>query len=198
MFPLCCLRRIRTRPYGSCGQIPASRLLAYTKILQESLLRIPHAANRRIEAELCVVRLCELTADDYDTLSGRGAALEEKLARPGSDVALDDQLYQEPQAAPVAVPMGKFAMYPDWQPDADFIRLAALWGVALREPVTTEELASFIAYWQAEGKVFHHVQWQQKLARSLQIGRASNGGLPKRDVNTVSEPDSQIPPGFRG
>lgn len=30
-------------------------------------------------------------------------ALEEKLARPGSDVALDDQLYQEPQAAPVAV-----------------------------------------------------------------------------------------------
>ncbi len=66
-------------------------------------------------------------------------ALEEKLARPGSDVALDDQLYQEPQAAPVAVPMGKFAMYPDWQPDADFIRLAALWGVALREPVTTEE-----------------------------------------------------------
>ena len=81
-------------------------------------------------------------------------ALEEKLARPGSDVALDDQLYQEPQAAPVAVPMGKFAMYPDWQPDADFIRLAALWGVALREPVTTEELASFIAYWQAEGKVF--------------------------------------------
>lgn len=65
-------------------------------------------------------------------------ALEEKLARPGSDVALDDQLYQEPQAAPVAVPMGKFAMYPDWQPDADFIRLAALWGVALRAPVTTE------------------------------------------------------------
>lgn len=60
------------------------------------------------------------------------------------------------------------------------------------------ELTSFIAYWQAEGKVFHHVQWQQKLARSLQIGRASNGGLPKRDVNTVSEPDSQIPPGFRG
>lgn len=81
-------------------------------------------------------------------------ALEEKLARPGSDVALDDQLYQEPQAAPVAVPMGKFAMYPDWQPDADFIRLAALWGVALREPVTTEELTSFIAYWQAKVKSF--------------------------------------------
>ena len=53
-------------------------------------------------------------------------------------------------------------------------------GVALREPVTTEELASFIAYWQAEGKSLSPLQWQQKLARSLQIGRASNGGLPKR------------------
>lgn len=63
-----------------CQQVPASRLLAYTKILQESLLHIPHAANRRIEAELCVVRLCELNADDYDTLSGRVDALEEKLA----------------------------------------------------------------------------------------------------------------------
>ena len=61
-------------------------------------------------------------------------ALEEKLSRPGSDVTLDAQFYEEPQAAPVAVPMGKFAMYADWQPDADFQRQAALWGVALREP----------------------------------------------------------------
>ncbi len=61
-----------------------------------------------------------------------------------------------------------------------------------------EELAAFVAYWQAEGKVFHHVQWQQKLARSVQISRASNGGQPKRDVNSVSEPDSHIPRGFRG
>lgn len=38
-------------------------------------------------------------------------ALEEKLSRPGSDVTLDDQFYEEPQTAPVAVPMGKFAMY---------------------------------------------------------------------------------------
>ena len=125
-------------------------------------------------------------------------ALEEKLARPGSDKALADLLYQEPQTATVAVPKGKYAMCPDWRPDADFTRQAALWGVALREPATAEELACYIAYWQAAGQVFHHVQWQQKLARSLQIGRASNGGLAKRDVNTVSEPDSQIPPGFRG
>lgn len=103
-------------------------------------------------------------------------ALEEKLARPGSDITLDAQFYDEPQPSPVAIPLGKFAMYPDWQPDADFQRQAALWGVALKEPVTAEELASFVAYWHAEGKVFHHVQWQQKLARSVQISRSSNGG----------------------
>lgn len=125
-------------------------------------------------------------------------ALEAQLSRPASDIALDAQFYEEPSAAPVNVPMGKFAMYAGWQPDADFQRLAALWGIALAQPVTPEELASFVAYWQAEGKVFHHVQWQQKLARSLQIGRASQNGAAKRDINTLSEPDSQIPPGFRG
>ena len=124
--------------------------------------------------------------------------LEAKLSRPNSDIALDAQFFDEPTTAPVAVPMGKFPMYADWQPDADFQRLAALWGIALSQPVTPEELAAFVAYWQAEGKVFHHVQWQQKLARSVQIGRASNGGQPRRDVNAISEPDNHIPRGFRG
>ena len=124
--------------------------------------------------------------------------LEAKLSRPDSDIALDAQFFDEPTEAPVAVPIGKFPMYADWQPDADFQRLAALWGIALSQPVTPEELAAFVAYWQAEGKVFHHVQWQQKLARSVQIGRASNGGQPRRDVNAISEPDNHIPRGFRG
>lgn len=125
-------------------------------------------------------------------------ALESRLARPASDITLDNQFYEEPAATPVNVPMGKFAMYAAWQPDADFQRLAALWGIALDQPVAPEELAAFIAYWQAEGKVFHHVQWQQKLARSIQINRANQGGAAKRDINAISQPDSQIPPGFRG
>ncbi|MCD8357236.1 MAG: DNA polymerase III subunit gamma/tau [Clostridia bacterium] len=78
-----------------CEQIPASRLLAYTNILQEALVRMPHAANRRIEAELCVVRLCQLHADDYDTLSGRVEALEEKIAHG---------LVTAPAAVPMAAP----------------------------------------------------------------------------------------------
>ncbi|MGL4428560.1 MAG: primosomal protein DnaT [Silvania sp.] len=123
---------------------------------------------------------------------------EARLTRPASDVALDTKFFDEPTNMPVAVPMGKFAMYAGWQPDADFQRQAALWGIALTQPVAPEELAAFTAYWQAEGKVFHHVQWQQKLARSVQINRASSGGQQKRDVNSFSEPDKQIPNGFRG
>lgn len=124
--------------------------------------------------------------------------IESRLARPASDVALDSQFFEEPNSAPVAVPMGKFAMYAGWQPDPDFQRLAGLWGIALTKPVTPEELAAFVAYWQAEGKVFHHVQWQQKLARSIQINRSGSGGQPKRDINAFSQPDSHIPQGFRG
>lgn len=124
--------------------------------------------------------------------------IEARLARPTSDVTLDTQFFDEPTSAPVSVPMGKFAMYSGWQPDPDFQRQAALWGIALTQPVAPEELAAFTAYWQAEGKVFHHIQWQQKLARSVQIGRASNGGQPRRDVNAISEPDNHIPRGFRG
>lgn len=124
--------------------------------------------------------------------------IEARLSRPASDVTLDTQLYEEPTSAPIAIPMGKFPMYDGWQPDADFQRLAALWGIALTQPVTPEELASFVAYWQAEGKVFHHVQWQQKLARSLQTGRGNHNGLSRRDINAISEPDNVIPPGFRG
>lgn len=127
-------------------------------------------------------------------------ALEKQLAAPRSDVALEAQFFDEGNdvAQPVPVPMGKFAMYPGWQPDSDFQRQAAIWGVALSEPVTAAELAAFVAYWQAEGRLFHHVQWQQKLARSVQMNRAANGGQPKRDITQISNTDYDIPDGFRG
>lgn len=124
-------------------------------------------------------------------------ALEESLKQPASDVALDQQLFYDATPQPHVAPPGKFAMYAGWQPDSDFLRMATLWGVALTSPVTPEELASFVAYWQAEGKVFHHVQWQQKLARSLQIGRGTHSGRPN-DINQLPRPDYTVPKGFRG
>ncbi|EPR9140274.1 DnaT-like ssDNA-binding domain-containing protein [Cronobacter sakazakii] len=94
--------------------------------------------------------------------------------------------------------MGKFAISPDWKPDPDFRKQAAIWGIPLTKEVTPQELASFIDFWQAEGKAFHHTQWQQKLARSVQQSRNRVNGRIGRDVNAIPEPEDEIPPGFRG
>ena len=65
-------------------------------------------------------------------------------------------------------PFGKFRMFEDWKPTADFARQANLWGMPIKAGINIEaELSSFIAYWQAEGKVFHQIQWEQKFARHL-------------------------------
>lgn len=65
-------------------------------------------------------------------------------------------------------PFGKFQMHQNWKPSIDFERQAVLWGMPLKAGINFEaELSSFIAYWQAEGKVFHQIQWEQKLARHL-------------------------------
>ncbi len=126
-------------------------------------------------------------------------AAESALQRP-TDVALDDQFFDQQDVSPVSlrIPAGKFPMFSGWQPDPDFLRQAAIWGIALGEPVTDEELASFVSYWQAEGRTFHHIQWQQKLARSLQAGRVNKSPQTRRDSTQVAEPDRQIPNGFRG
>lgn len=72
---------------------------------------------------------------------------------------------------------GKFVMTGHWQPDPDFSRKAAQWGVILNEPYRPEELAEFITYWQAEGKAKHHAQWEMAFARSIHQQRMkTNGG----------------------
>lgn len=94
---------------------------------------------------------------------------------------------------------GKFQMRDNWKPDPQFIQRAALWGITLKTEITPFELADFITYWKAEGKAFHHDQWQQKLARSVQQSRARPAARqPQRDINAVPEPDRAIPEGFRG
>ncbi|HBL6038418.1 TPA: Pyocin large subunit [Enterobacter hormaechei] len=94
---------------------------------------------------------------------------------------------------------GKFQMHDNWKPDPQFIQRAALWGITLKTDITPFELAEFITYWKAEGKAFHHDQWQQKLARSVQQSRTRPvAQQQRRDINDVPEPDKAIPQGFRG
>ena len=59
--------------------IAASTLIAWSRILQESMGRLRTAANRRVEAELTMVRLCTMGGEAYDSLTGRVEALEEKV-----------------------------------------------------------------------------------------------------------------------
>lgn len=93
---------------------------------------------------------------------------------------------------------GKFQMHDNWKPDQQFTRRASQWGINLKAEITPFELADFITYWKAEGKAFHHDQWQQKLARSVQQSRARPAAQQRRDINDVPEPDKAIPQGFRG
>lgn len=62
-----------------CDGLAASTLLAWSRGIGSSLDRMRSASNRRIEAELCAVRLCTMGAEQYDSLGGRIEAIEEKL-----------------------------------------------------------------------------------------------------------------------
>ncbi len=172
------------------------KILTSTLIGLEAFSQDPRQALQQAENGTLAV-LDNYAPVLYAVTPERMAHLLALEAAQPSDVTLDDSLYDDLPAT-LPTPVGKFAMYSGWQPDADFQRQAAIWGVALSEPVTPAELASFTAYWQAESRLFHHVQWQQKLARSVQMNRVANGGQPKRDMMQISNTDYNIPDGFRG
>ncbi|WP_223271284.1 DnaT-like ssDNA-binding domain-containing protein [Buttiauxella sp. B2] len=92
---------------------------------------------------------------------------------------------RQPSAGGTGI-VGKFTMFEGWRPDDDFLLKAAQWGLVLTEPPPETVLAEFITYWQAEGKVFHHVQWEQKFAQALKRnqGRYKQTG-DKRDETNI-------------
>lgn len=85
---------------------------------------------------------------------------------------------------------GKFAMHEHWIPSDDFIRLSSLQGINLDRQPTPQELAEFRVYWMAEGKAFHHAQWEQKLARRLQISRQNKLTSPENNVPHWNSPEA--------
>lgn len=88
-------------------------------------------------------------------------------------------------------PIGKFTMTDEWLPTTDFRQRAALWGIALPDPVyLPTELAEFAAYWKAEQKVFAQIQWEQKFARHIDLVRAKKKPETGGDnhAGTKSEP----------
>lgn len=99
-------------------------------------------------------------------------------------------------------PIGKFQIRSNWQPGPDFIRLAGLWGINLGDGpgYTAEELQQFRDYWTCEGKAKHQQQWEQTFAQSLRTSRKRQQSPSSRKPAAlgISQPDTTIPPGFRG
>ena len=74
--------------------VAASTLIAWSNILQQSQSRLKSVANRRVEAELTIVRLCNMGGESYDTLTGRVEALEKSLQ---SGIVVSKQSIPEPE-----------------------------------------------------------------------------------------------------
>ncbi|MCM7841088.1 MULTISPECIES: DnaT-like ssDNA-binding domain-containing protein [Enterobacteriaceae] len=120
-----------------------------------------------------VINESSLTDTDTDT--------EGKVITPSLSEREDKNLVQPHQDEPqkprylegLDEPIGKFTMTSAWLPSRDFRQRAAMWGIALPEPVYhPTELAEFASYWESEGKVFTQVQWEQKFARHIVLVRS--------------------------
>ncbi len=147
--------------------------------------------------------------------NGRSTGVEAPLQQEGDenstnkDTDTDTDLKENPEREEreqnkYFPPFGKFPITNDWIPGADFVGQAALWGINLgeRPGYTAVELQQFRDYWQCEGKVKHHIQWEQTFASSLRTSRAKAAaqakGQRRQPALRVSTPDTEIPPGFRG
>ncbi|HIB9936281.1 TPA: DnaT-like ssDNA-binding domain-containing protein [Escherichia coli] len=86
--------------------------------------------------------------------------------------------------------LGKFVMHEQWRPSDDFLRKSSLQGIYLDSLPTAQELAEFRIYWMAEGKAYHQAQWEQKLARRLQISRQKQSTLPDNNVPHWNSPEA--------
>ncbi|EIF9138202.1 helix-turn-helix domain-containing protein [Escherichia coli] len=86
--------------------------------------------------------------------------------------------------------LGKFVMHEQWQPSDDFLRKSSLQGIYLDSLPTAQELAEFRIYWMAEGKAYHQAQWEQKLARRMQISRQKQSTLPDNNVPHWNSPEA--------
>jgi len=89
-----------------CRGVSPTRLIFMASQLQNTAAALPLSTNRRTDAELCLMRLCdESLCGDVTALAARLARLEEGAARPA----------REP-AAPPPVPSGRAGPVPP-QPD---------------------------------------------------------------------------------
>ncbi|MCD8161715.1 MAG: DNA polymerase III subunit gamma/tau, partial [Clostridiales bacterium] len=88
------------------GGFSAQRLLYLLSLLQDTLSNLKNSANRRTDAELCLIRMCDTRLEDSPAaLSARIARLEAALAAGGgAAVSAPAEPVSEPQPAVQARP----------------------------------------------------------------------------------------------
>ena len=101
-------------------KFPPQRLLQILRTLQSTLPDLARSANRRTDAELCLIRLCDERLDDSMAgLAARIARLEERLAQgiPAAAPAAPAQPVVQAAPAPTAAPVGSAPSAPPRQQD---------------------------------------------------------------------------------
>ena len=99
-------------------QLTAQRLLQMLTVLQAATADLARSVNRRTDAELCLIRLCDESLDgSFAGLAARVAQLEERLAKgvPVQAAPVQSIPAPQPKQAPKAVPQPPVYDAPPWE-----------------------------------------------------------------------------------
>ncbi|WP_242507328.1 DnaT-like ssDNA-binding domain-containing protein [Serratia liquefaciens] len=136
------------------------------------------SAKRRAQDAARKRNVRKMSASQTDKMTTREEKRREDLKdKPHSNARAKDSPPGDPPKEPPPFPMngnnfGKFQMFKCWIPGQDFVQSAALWGRPIGVGYSPPELAEFVTFWIAEGKVFQQAQWEQKFAQSIVKRRA--------------------------
>lgn len=136
------------------------------------------SAKRRAQDAARKRSVRKMSASDADKMKTREEKRREDLKdKPHSNAREKNQPKPAEPEPPPPFPLngnnfGKFLMFKGWVPGDDFVKSAALWGRSIGQGYSPPELAEFVTYWIAEGKVFQQAQWEQKFAQSIVKRRA--------------------------
>lgn len=102
-----------------CGKGTSARFIQLCTILQETAAQLQFSVNRRTDAELCILKLCDETlSGDLAALNARIARLEEQIAAGVQFAARNPASAPAPATAPAKASAPQAAPVPKAAPDA--------------------------------------------------------------------------------
>ena len=102
-----------------CGKGTSARFIQLCTLLQETAAQLQFSVNRRTDAELCILKLCDETlSGDLAALNARIARLEEQIAAGVQFAARNPASAPAPATAPAKASAPQMAPVPKAAPDA--------------------------------------------------------------------------------